>query len=280
MEQLNNQGEKIWSGKTFGAGKALKVATIVLSVFLLAETVSVLKSLNYIGADPAYRNTISVSGTGEVFAVPDVAEISFTVTENAKTGAEAQSKATDKMNSILAALRRAGVADKDVKTVGYNIYPKYEYVRSGDVCYQNGNYVCPPYGKEVITGYEVSHSILVKVRKVDDAGSILATIGGYKVSNVSGINFTIDDEEVLRTQARDKAITNAKSKAETLARSLGVSLGKLVSFGESGGMPGPIYYGKAMMLGMGGDVAPAPTPELPTGENKITSNVTLTYEIR
>ncbi len=258
--------------------KLVSIFLAVLSLFFVAKLFTAVKDYQYIGNQYPPQNVISVSGTADVYAVPDIAEITFDVSETAKTTPDAQKKVTDKMNAILASLKKSGIADKDVKTVGYNIYPEYEYQTLNMICPQ-GSYCPPNPGKQVLTGYRVTHSIDIKVRKTDQAGQVLSDLGTLNVTNLSGINFTIDDEEKVKDDARAKAITDAKDKADVLARALGVHLVRIVSFNESGNYP--IYYGKAMAMDSAG-VAPqsAPTPSVPTGENKITSNVTITYEIR
>ena len=115
---------------------------------------------------------------------------------------------------------------------------------------------------------------------MEDAGKILAEIGNRKVTNLSGLSFTVENEDATKALARKNAIEDAQRKAEILAKDLGVSLGKISSFSESGNGYYPMYYSKEMAMssdagGMGG----APAPELPAGENKTTSQVTITYEI-
>ncbi|OGG64382.1 hypothetical protein A3C18_02670 [Candidatus Kaiserbacteria bacterium RIFCSPHIGHO2_02_FULL_54_11b] len=128
-------------------------------------------------------------------------------------------------------------------------------------------------------GFQVSQTLSVKVRDAEKAGDLLAGVGSLGASSVSGLSFTIDDQDKLEAEARDKAITKAKEKAEALADALGVSIVRVVGFNEGGN--GPIYYAKEMALGMGGATdAAVPAPQLPVGQNKITSNVTVTYEIR
>lgn len=246
----------------------------LLGVFLGVRVVSELKQLSYVGKGVYPSNTVAVNGTGEVYAVPDVASFSFSVIEEAKTVKDAQDKATKKMNSILASIKEMGIEDKDVKTTSYNSYPKYEYTQSA--CSVN---YCPP-GKQVLTGYEVSQTITVKVRKTDDAGTVLTKVGDLGASNISGLDFVVDDMDKAKAEAREKAVADAKAKAEVLSKTLGVKLVKIVSFYESGDAVPPIMYAmdsKAMGAGMMETQAVA--PQLPTGENKISSTVTITYEL-
>lgn len=247
-------------------------AFILLCVFLGVKSLNSLKENKYIGRGSYATDVISVTGKGEVVTVPDTGVFSFSVVEVGKSVKEAQDKAAKKANSAIAALKALGIAEKDIKTEGYNSYPKYEYSQNS-IC---ANGYCPP-TKQVLVGYEVNESISVKVRKTDDAGNVLTKIGDLGVSNISSLSFVVDDMTEVQSEARDKAIADAKDKAAKLSKSLGVRLVKIVNFDEGGAMP--IYYGMAGK-GMSVDaVAPQSIPELPTGENKVTSNVTITYEV-
>jgi uncharacterized protein YggE len=115
------------------------------------------------------------------------------------------------------------------------------------------------------------------VRKIDSAGTILSGVGNLGASNVSGLNFSIDEEDKLKKEARDLAIEDARESGKILARSLGVKLVRIINFSESGYFP--IYREKfsADVMSVGGA---AIAPEIPTGENKITSQVNIVYEIR
>ena len=245
----------------------------MLGLFLLVATLGELKGLRFIGSGVPATNTINVSGEGEVFAVPDTATFSVTVQETAKDVQTAQTAATKKNNDIIAYLKGAGIDEKDIQTTDYNIYPQYEY---GTQACPMGSY-CPP-GKQTLTGYQVSQTLTIKVRDTKKAGDLLSGVGSRGATNVSGLSFTIDDQKALEAEARGKAIDDAQDKAEALAKQLGVRIVRMVGFNESGG--DRIYYAKTMALGMGGDAAAAPSPEIATGQNKIVSNVSITYEIQ
>ena len=254
---------------------SIVLVLLLLALFLFVKTVGEIKSYRFIGGGVPVTNTITVSGVGEVFAVPDIGSFSFSVSEEKVTVKEAQSEATRKINVALGLLRGANVEDRDIKTTAYNIYPQYTYIR--EIC--KPGFPCGG-GKRELTGYNVSQTISVKIRDIDKAGEILAEIGSIGVTTVSGLNFTIDDEDELKRDARREAIDDARAKAKQLARDLGVKLIRVVSFSEGGG--GPIYRGfdfavaESAVYGSGGLEA----PEIPVGENKITSNVSITYEIR
>jgi uncharacterized protein YggE len=261
-------------------------ALCMLGIFLLVATVGELKGLAYIGSGIAPTDTISADGEGDVFAVPDTATFSFTVDETAKDVATAQASATTKSNAIIEYLKGQGIADTDIQTTDYSINPQYSYSQAGcpQPAVSNGSgtgisiapaIYCPP-GKQTITGYEVSQTVSVQVHDTSKAGAFLAGIGSKGASNVSGLSLTVSNEDALQIQARNKAIVDAQGKAQALAKSLGVQLVRIVGYSDNSGRIVPY----AQNMAMGATAAAAPAPEIPTGQNKITSDVTITYEIR
>jgi len=128
-------------------------------------------------------------------------------------------------------------------------------------------------------GYTVSQTVEIKVRDTANAGSALSALGNAGVSNLSGPSFSVDDPEALRAEARAEAIADAKEKAHTLSKDLGVRLSRVTGYWENGGGY-PIQYNERA-YGLGGDAsASAPVPELPVGENEVVVSVSVTYEIR
>ncbi len=252
--------------------KAFLWTVVLLAVFLGVQTLNSLKEFSYIGRGTAAANVIAVSGYGEVYAVPDIGSFSFSIVEDGKTVKDAQNLASQKVNSVIDAIKKMGVDEKDIKTTGYNSYPQYEYSQQS-IC-TNG--YCPP-TKQILIGYEVSQNITVKIRKTDQAGDILTKVGSLNVANISSLDFVIDDPSKVQDEARDKAVQDAKEKAATLAKTLGVHLSRIVNYYEAGN-PTPVMYGMEAKSMGGGDVMPT-VPQIPTGENKVTSNVVLTYEI-
>ncbi len=254
------------------------LALVSLSLFLIVAAISELKNYRYIGSGVAATNTITVSGEGEVFAVPDTATFSYTAQDTEKDVQSAQDAVAKKGNDIIAYLKAQGVDEKDIQTTDYSVYPQYEYSSSACPLSSNGTaYPCPP-GRQVLSGYQASETVTVKVRDTKKAGGLLSGVGSKGATQVSGLSFTVADEKGLEAQARGKAIDDARAKADVLARQLGVSLVRVVGFSEGSG--GPIYYAKAMSAESGMGSAPAPAPEIATGQNKITSNVSVTYEIQ
>ena len=252
---------------------AAAAALAVLALFLLVKTFD---AIDQFGMGPNHPvNTITVTGEGKSTSVPNIAEVTFTVQETAPTVKAAQDAATKRTNDSLAALKDLGIADKDVKTLGYNVYPQYES-RAVPPCYPGG--ACPTSQSNTITGYQVSQTVQVKIRDTDKAGDVLQKLGTLGVQNISGPNFMLDDDSGVQDEARAAAIEDARTKAEVLAKQLHVRLGKVSSFSENGGYY-PMYSVSAKG-GMAMDAAVAPAPSLPVGENETSVTVQITYEIR
>ncbi len=254
--------------------KAILALLIILSCYFAVKFLSELRSYGMRGSNG--ESTIVLSGHGEVQAIPDIASVNFSVEASEANQSLASEKVNTKMKAVLDLLKSSGVAEKDIKTDNYSSYPKYSNSEPCPVYYQSGIYPpCRP-GEAKIIGYTVSQNVTAKIRKVDDASKIIDGINKIGVTNMSGPNFTIDNEDELKAEARKKAIDDAKDKAKALARDLDVHIVRIASFSESGNFPMP-YYAKAEMSSDAGNPAPA---QLPKGENTISSDVTITYEIR
>ncbi len=257
--------------------KAFRFAAIaavgLLALFLLVKTVDGLYGIGNSELYPA--RTITVEGTGKATAIPNIAQISFTVTEKGATVAEAQDKATARIDAALASVKDMDIEEADIKTTYYNVNPTYEYPQP---CYSG---ICPEIlSSPRITGYEVSQGVEVKVRDTAKAGEVLQGLGTAGVQNISGPNFVLDDADSVREEARGEAVEKAHANAKRLASELGVSLGKVVSFSDNTGYYG-YDYGYDAKGGMAMDMAEgSPAPSLPVGESETSITVMVTYEIR
>lgn len=250
-----------------------------LAIFLGVKAINAIKDFSYIGKGVYPSSTVTVTGTGEVTAVPDVASFSFSVTESSKQVSDAQNKSSQKINKIIEALKDMGILEKDIKTTGYNTYPKYDYVKIP--CSESAMDLYPcQNSKQVLNGYEVSQTIIVKVRKTADAGTALSKVGDLGATNISGLSFVIDDMEKVQAEARNKAIKDAKEKAKVLEKSLGVRFARITSFYENGSHPVYGYGGDMMSEKVMSSQPLSVPPQVPVGENKVISNVSITYEIR
>lgn len=219
---------------------------------------------------------LSVTGEGKVAVKPDIAIFSASVLTQAKKVGDAQAENSRRSNAVMAFLKGKGIEEKDIKTAGYSVYPQYAGAYTAPVICTVGS-ICPPPRPPEISGYEVRHTIEIKVRNLDSADDLLEGVVSSGANEVSSLNFTLDKLESARAEARKKAIEDAKLKAETIANDMGVKLKRITGFSESGG-PYPIFaYSAKSGIGGGADAA---TPEVKPGEQEIISNVTITYEFR
>ncbi|MFH1455074.1 MAG: SIMPL domain-containing protein [bacterium] len=248
--------------KYHGCKKIFAIIMAIVLIFIFVKACD-----GRCGSD-IQKDTIVVSGKGELTVKPDIANVSFSVMEESMDVAKASDAVNTKMAKIIESLKTNGVDEKDIKTTGYNIYPRYDYVSAQTYPYN---------GKQVLAGYDVTQSISLKIRDLTKAGKVVTDLGTLGVTDMSGLNFTNDKYDDLVKQARDEAITQARSEAKKLAKALGVRLVKIVGYSEGGNYP--VYYDRAVMsaapMSKGGAEA-----VLPTGENKITSNISITYEIK
>ena len=249
---------------------SISALVIVLAVFLV---VSIGQKLN----TATTTNTVSFNGEGRVVAKPDIAALEFSIITEAATSKAAQDDNSKKSQKVTDFLKKQGIEEKDIKTTSYNIYPKYSYPRP--IIYQSES--LPPVpdnsGQPKIVGYQVTQSFQVKVRDFDKLSGIIDGLVSVGVNNINNLGFSIDDPEKLKNEARAKAIADAKKKADELKGQIGIKLGKIINFYENiGGYPLP-YYAKAE--GLGGGVGGG-GPSVPAGENEITVNVTITYQIK
>lgn len=246
---MNTQLKSLtWSGA---------VVMVIFALFLLVSTNKVLNTATT-------TNTVSFSGEGKVVAKPDMAKVQLSIVTDAPTSKAAQDENSKKSKAVTDYLKKQDIDDKDIKTTGYNIYPQYKYPQYG--------------GQPTITGYQVNQSVEVKIRDLDKVSNILDGIVAAGTNQVNNLSFEIDEPEKLKAEAREKAIEDAKKKANELEGQLGINLGKIVNFSENtGGYPIPIYM-TAEVDGRGGVGGGGPT--VPTGENEIVVNVTITYQIK
>jgi uncharacterized protein YggE len=169
---------------------------------------------------------VAVLGRGEVIAVPDTAYIEVGIETQGPTVAAARASGAKAMNALLDTVVRNGVARKDIQTSQLSIGPRYEYDKPG--------------GAARLIGYTMTTSVTVQVRDLDKLGKIVddAAQGGGNSARVSGIRFTVDNDDALRDRAREAAISDARRKAEQLAKNSGAKLGNLVGIEEvSASMP-------------------------------------------
>ena len=212
---------------------------------------------------PTTDRTIHVTGSGSVTGEPDMATLDLGVSVEGKTVAEAREEAAGAMTALINSLKENGVAETDIKTENFSIYPQYDYGER----------------ERVLRGYRVNNTVLAKVRDLESLGEVIddaAAAGGNSVV-INSIRFMIEDTTLLQTQARSLAVEDAEEKAQTLAEAGGVRLGDPVSIVESTFFGGPPITFSTEETAFD-DAARTATPIAP-GELTVTVNVTVVYEI-
>jgi hypothetical protein len=243
----------------------LQVGAWIVVLVLALSAIWLVQSIDQMRQEGNVSDTLMVSGTGKILAKPDIAITDLAINVEAPTAASAQTEANKKSQAVVDFLKGRGIEEEDIRTSSYNIYPQYDYTD----------------GRSIIRGYQVTQSLTVKIREMDKANTVLDGVVDAGVNQVGGLNFTIDDPEQLKADARAKAIADANEKAKELEDQLGVNLGKIVSFSEMQDGYYPVAYMKSDMMaaGRGGGSEAAPMA-LPAGENEIVVTVNITYQIQ
>jgi len=242
--------------KTFMLAAILVVGVLV---FFVGQLILQNKSVSL-----QNQNQITVSGEGKVYAKPDIALVSLGVTSQRATVADVTKSNTDKMNAVIQAVKDLGIDEKDIQTTNYNLTPNYNWTEKTGSIFQ---------------GYTLDQNVQVKIRDFTKIGDVLSQATTKGANLVGSLQFTIDNPEQLKEQARAKAIAQAKANAQNLASESGIGLGRIINVFESSNPYPVIYNTKAM--GMGG-AAPesAPIPTVQPGQQEIDVTINLTYQVK
>ena len=226
-------------------------------------------STNNIAADTnsvIYANQqtgIWVSGTGSVTVTPDIVNLNLGVRSQETTVAAAQAKAATAMSQIMSVLKANNIADKDIQTVQFNISPVYNY----------DNKIM----QSLIVGYSVNNIVNVKIRNLNNVGKVIDAVAdaGGDLTVINSISFAVDNPEQYYTEARQKAMNDAQTKAQQLATLGGITLGKPIYISENSVSPNQsVYYASRDASG-----ASVPTTAISAGESEIIINVQVVYSI-
>lgn len=238
---------------TLFLGSALVCAAAVLSAPAMAQQVQ---------AQPSPR--ISVAGEGEVSVAPDMAVLTLSVVREADTAREALSASNEAMKQVLAGLKAAGIAERDLQTAGLTIQPRYT---------QPGPQGKPQAPK--ISGYSAGNALTVRIRDLSAVGAILDKTISLGVNQGGDISFVNDDLKPSLTEARKRAVSDAMERARTLADAAGVKLGRILSIEEQPSRPGPVPMGKMMRAAAADSFVP-----VERGENSYSTTVNVVFEIQ
>jgi uncharacterized protein YggE len=211
-------------------------------------------------AAPAWAETlppaISVTGEATVSVPPDLAEVEAGVTSDARTAHEASETNNATMSKLLAALKAAGIAEKDIQTSRLSLQPQNAPNRTGSPS---------------ITGYRASNRVTVRLRDVSKVASTIDMLVGAGANDIDGINFMVSQASTLLDDARTQAVADARRKAETYAKAAGVTLGAPLSISE-GGAPAPMFRAKL--------AAPMAATPVAQGEETLSVTVNVSWAIK
>ena len=216
-------------------------------------------------ATPAFSQPVSgtrldITATGEVTRVPDIAVISAGVVTRSSTAVQALADNAARMDRVRAALKRAGIADRDIQTSNVSLNPDYRYIENQ-----------PPQ----LTGYNASNTVNVRFRDIRATGKILDALVAEGSNQINGPSLTIDKPESALDEARAKAIANGRARAELYARALGMRVIRLLSVSENSGYGG----GPVPMVRM--DMAQAASKtEISPGEQQLSVTVSMSFELQ
>ena len=203
---------------------------------------------------------LSVSAQAESRRVPDVATVSTGVVTRAADANAAMRANAEQMDKVMAAIRAAGIAERDTQTSGVNLNPDYRYEENQ---------------APVITGYQASNTVNIKVRDLSKLGKVLDALVASGANQVNGPNFEIDQPEAAYDEARQAALKKAQTRAEMYAKALGVKVRRIVSISEGGGFRPPVPM---PMMSMARGKAEADTAISP-GETALSANLDVVFEL-
>lgn len=211
---------------------------------------------------PVIQGTrLDIVTEGEVTRTPDIATIGAGVVTQGTTAGAAMGENATRMATTVAALRKAGVADRDIQTSAINLNPQYRY----------GENVAP-----VITGYQASNQVTVRFRDVKKAGAILDTLVAQGANQINGPTFSIDKPEAALDEARTAAVTKARARAELYAKAAGLTVRRILAISEAGDGTPP----RPMPMMQMARSKEAADTVIEAGEQKLTVNLTVTFELQ
>lgn len=233
------------------------LTALFVSLFTLAATPAAF-------AQDAPLRSIAISAQGEVTAPPDMATVRLGVQEEGRTEAIALDAASSRTASVLTALAALDVAEKDIRTTGLRLVPRYAQTSQGRVDYTR------------IDGFTATNEISVKLRDINAVSGVLAAVVGAGANMVQSISFGLQDQDELRDEARRRAVAEAIRLAGLYADAAGVGLGPVLTISDQSG-GGPVYD-SPMAMTLSREAMPAPPPVAP-GEIAVSANISIVFQI-
>jgi hypothetical protein len=208
------------------------------------------------------EHMISVTGTGRVILAPDVADVQLGVTVQRTTVKAARDEAATAMTAVIAALKKAGIADKDLKTSMLSLQPQYDYSSNGS--------------RPKLVGYQFSNAVVATVRDMTKLGDAIDASIAAGATSLDGVTFRVNDETQAEAQARTAAMVDAKAKADALASAAGTTITGVSSITET---VAPTPYPVPFAAGGALDSSKAVSTPIQVGTNEVTVSVAVSYLI-
>lgn len=238
----------------------MRAAALGLALSVTAAAPAALAQAAAPAADTMFRaTTFNLSAHGETRVAPDMATINLGVMTEGKTAAEALSANGVRMNAVMASLKKAGIAERDIQTSNLNLNPQYRYVENQ-----------PPQ----LTGYQVSNQVTVRVRDLKRLGAAVDATVNAGANQVNGISFGLDDPTAAENAAREAAVKALSAKAELYAKATGHRISRLVTLSEGGGYTPQPPMPMMAMRGKAED-----STSVASGELSVRIDITGLYEL-
>ncbi len=251
-----------WVGKKI-LGTFVGILIVYLIVFFGVLIRNEMRKYDFIGQADKPERTIRVEAEGKVSVKPDIAMTTMGMTTEAATVAEAQQKNTEVVNTLVNRIKELGIDAADIQTQDYTVYPAYNYPTDGS--------------KPELRGYTISQNVAIKIRDLTKANEVLGLAGEVGATNVSGLEFTIDDKDAYLEAARAEALKKVSQKAAALSSKLGLRLSGIVSYDEYEAS-NESYYG-AKMYDVSIESA-GNAPQIEVGTNDVVLHVGVTFELK
>ena len=245
--------------KKFDLSNRLFIA-LILSVVVTLAAVCVIAYNVSESLSQSTHQQLTVTGEGKAYAKPDIASVNVALKTEGKNSGDVVNENNTKMNNIIKAIKALGIEAKDIQTSSYNLTPQYNWTEKQG---------------RVFTGYELDQQITVTIRDFGKISDVLDKATSNGANTIGELVFSIENPEKAKSEARDKAIAQAKQKAQEMAKAAGMSI-KLINITE-GYSPSPVMYNAMKLEASAPSVGAA--PDIQTGQQEIDVTINLTYQV-
>lgn len=241
-----------------------RVAAVIIFFVLLFVFTKWGPAINFSTVTQGKGDPFVVQGSGKVTVVPDIAKVTLGIQESGDNLKTVQNSVNKRSQNLVDQIKKLGIDTKDIKTISYSVYPQYDYTAPA----------------QRITGYQVSTSYEVTIRDLSKINDVLGSATGFGANTVGSVVFDLSDDlkKQKLEEARNEAVSEAKTKATGLAKAAGITLGRIINVSEET----PTNIRPMAMNAMGGGIAEKSTtvPNIQTGTTELNITVSLSYEVR